>query len=112
MSITLALAISHHIGLAGEYNEIHPSVRFTHDHFIAGAYLNSENIISPYIGARYEWNGAWIEGGIVGGYPYADVVPYARVGYDITDSMAIFAAPAYEMPDTVGAVIGVEFTFR
>jgi hypothetical protein len=109
--LSFAIAFSYHIGLAGEYNEVHPSVRCAKDWFIAGAYLNSENTISPYVGARYEWNDAWIEGGIVGGYPYVDVVPYGRVGYSITDTVSLFTAPAYEVPGTLGVAVGIEFTF-
>lgn len=112
MNIVLTLAFSHHIGLVGEYNEIHPSVRYTHDHFIAGAYLNSEDNVSPYAGLRFEHSGFYIEGGAVWGYSYADVVPYVRVGYEFTDTISVFVAPAYEMPETLGAVIGVEFTFK
>lgn len=112
MSLTLALAFSHHIGLSGDYNEVHPSIRYTHDYFIAGAYLNSEDNVSPYAGLRFEHIGFYIEGGAVWGYSYADVVPYARIGYEFTDTFSVFAAPAYELPDRFGAVIGVEFTFR
>lgn len=109
--ITLAIAFSYHIGLTGDYNETHPSVRYTKDWFIAGAYLNSEDNVSPYVGARYEMDRFYVEGGAVWGYSYADVAPYVRAGYNVTDTVSIFVAPAYEVPDTLGAVVGVEFSF-
>lgn len=111
MSVTLALAFSHHIGLHGDHNEVHPSIRYTHDNFIAGAYLNSEDNVSPYAGLRYEYGEAYIEGGIVLGYTGADVLPYGRIGYEISDSVSFFAAPAYQEPDILGAVVGIEFKF-
>ncbi|WP_439150811.1 hypothetical protein [Sulfitobacter sp.] len=111
MSLTLAIAFSHHIGLAADYNEVHPSVRYTRDWFIAGAYLNSEGSVSPYVGARYDLGKAYIEAGIVGGYEYTAVAPYARAGYEITDHVSVFIAPAYEVPDRLGVVVGMEFAF-
>jgi hypothetical protein len=115
MSLTLALAFSHHINMQGDYNEVHPSIRYTQDHFIAGAYLNSEGNVSPYVGGRWEFGQFYFEAGAVFGYEYANVAPYARAGYDVTDNLGVFVAPAYEIwngEGALGMVAGVEFTFR
>ena len=52
MDLIWALAVSTHLGLAGDYNEVHPHVRFIEDGAIAGAYYNSVERISFYTGYR------------------------------------------------------------
>jgi len=54
--IELALAFSLHLGLKGDYNGIHPHIRYNHNNYIAGAFYNSERNISTYIGKRWEHN--------------------------------------------------------
>lgn len=113
--ITLALAFSHHINMNNEFNEIHPHIRYARDWFIAGAYLNSDGDVSTYVGGRWEYGRAFIEAGGAFGYEFAAVAPYMRVGYDLTDDIGVFAAPAYEIwagEGNLGLVIGVEFTFQ
>jgi hypothetical protein len=110
--LSLAIALTQHFGLEGTYNEVHPSIRFQQDAFIAGAYLNSEGHVSPYLGLRYESGRAYVEGGIVGGYSYADILPFGRAGYDFSDSVGVFVAPAFETPNRVGLVVGIELTHR
>lgn len=115
MTLTFAIAATMHFGMEGDYNERHPSVRFQHDYFIAGAYLNSEGNVSPYLGGRWEHRQFYLEAGAVFGYEYADIAPYVRAGYDVNDSFGVFVAPAYEIWDgdvKLGMVAGVEFTFR
>ena len=101
--IELALGISLHLGLANDYNEIHPHVRYNNQNYIAGAYYNSESRISTYVGRRWETGKFGFEAGAVTGYPQADVMPFVRGTYD-----NFFVAPALEGDDTVGAVIGYE----
>lgn len=116
MDIILAIATTAHLGLAGEYNETHPSVQLRFDNgLMAGAYHNSEDTLSFYAGYRAEWKDFFAEVGGVSGYKYAEVIPYFRAGYEITDNLSIFAAPAMETDAsgglTTGAVIGIEFSF-
>lgn len=115
MDLILAIATTAHLGLVGEYNEVHPSVQLRFDSgVVAGAYHNSEDALSVYAGLRGEWHGFFAEGGAVTGY-LDHPVPYARVGYEFTDNFAAFAAPAFEQVDndfTLGAVIGVEYSIR
>ena len=102
--IELALAFSLHLGLEGDYNEIHPHIRYNEQNYIAGAYYNSESNISFYAGKRWEHNRFGFEAGAVTGYSGGDVLPYGRVTYN-----NLFISPAIEKPDNVGLVVGYEF---
>lgn len=109
MELSFAIAVTAHLGLAGDYNAIHPHVRLSHDNFIAGAYLNSESRVSVYAGLRGDRGPWFIEGGVVTGYTGADVAPYARIGYDF-ERVTLFAAPAYEYEPEgqFGLTLGLE----
>ena len=111
MDLTFALAVTAHLGLAGDYNAVHPHVRLSHGAAISGAYLNSEDRLSLYVGLRADLGPWFIEGGAVTGYLGGDVLPYVRAGRDF-QRVTVFAAPAYEF-DTrrVGAVVGLEWRF-
>lgn len=116
MDILYGLVLSAHIGLDGGYNSVHPHIRLQNDHYIAGAYYNSEERISPYAGVQYTFEQVYIEGGLVGGYPaFGTVIPYARVGYNLSDNASVFVTPAGEVrhgETVIGAVIGFEITFK
>ena len=102
--IELALAISLHIGLEGNYNDVHPHIRYNHPNYIAGTYYNSESRVSFYAGKRWEYNDFGIEAGAVTGFSAGEVIPYGRATYK-----NFYVAPALEGDDTLGAVIGYEF---
>ena len=102
--IEFALALSLHLGLEGDYNEIHPHIRYNEQNYIAGAYYNSESNISTYVGKRWEYNDFGVELGAVTGYINQPLLPYARVTYN-----NFFIAPAHEVDKNTGAVIGYEF---
>ena len=110
-----ALGISMHFGLGGNYNEIHPHVRFIEDGVIAGAYYNSVENISFYSGYRLEYEKFGAELALVTGYPaYGAVAPFIRGTYDVTDNVLVFASPAiedYEYKGAIGIVAGIEFKF-
>jgi hypothetical protein len=107
--LKLAVAFTQHFGLEGSYNEVHPSIQYQYDHFIAGAYYNSEGNTSAYAGGRYDFDSLYIELGFVTGYEGIALAPYGRVGYEFNDTFSVFVAPAYELPDRLGMVIGTEF---
>ena len=67
--LSLMLAISMHVGLTGDYNNIHPHARCQQDSLISGVYYNSEENVSAYVGMTH--NG-W-ELGLVTGYTYSDL---------------------------------------
>ena len=98
--LSLMLAISMHIGLEGDYNNIHPHARCQVDSMISGVYYNSEEKVSAYIGLEHE---GW-EVGLVTGYTYADVVPMIRYKKNNW-----FITPAIESNGRKGLVIGLEF---
>jgi len=112
MDILLGLAVSQHLNFQHDYNEIHPHIRLAHDGYIAGAYYNSEEEISPYAGYRFEHNSLGLELGAVGGYEnLGGVIPYVRFTYDINDNVVLFTAPAGERVNgeiNYGIVAGVE----
>lgn len=104
--IELALAFSLHLGLEGDYNEIHPHIRYNEQNYIAGVYYNSESNISTYAGKRWEYNNFGLEAGAVTGYSGGNILPYGRATYK-----NFYVTPALEGDNTVGAVIGYEFKF-
>lgn len=116
MDFIWALAISSHLSLQGEYNNIHPHIRIDNNEWVAGAYYNSERNLSAYGGYRLELDHASaIELGIVTGYSaFGSIAPYARATYDI-ENFRIFVAPAlekYNQQTNKGLVIGLEFLFN
>lgn len=112
MDILLSLALSQHLNFQNEYNQIHPNIRIQEQNFIAGAYYNSEERISPYLGVRYDFLEHGIELGIAGGYPaIGSILPYARYTYNIDDNVKIFVMPGGEVVNNethYGLVVGVE----
>tara|TARA_R110002167_G_scaffold283962_1_gene489177 strand:+ start:138 stop:443 length:306 start_codon:yes stop_codon:yes gene_type:complete len=98
--LSLMLAISMHVGLEGDYNNIHPHARCQQDALISGIYYNSESNLSAYLGLEHE---GW-ELGLVTGYTYSDVVPMIRYKKNNW-----FITPAIEKNGSKGIVIGLEF---
>ena len=108
--LEILVAITLHLGLEGDYNNIHPHGRCTIDNWIAGAYYNSEENVSVYVGkiipnVDYNWD---LEIGLVTGYSGMDVAPMIRY---INDGW--FVSPTYESSfgGNIGLVIGYEFKF-
>ena len=107
--LSLMMALSMHVGLEGNYNQIHPHARCTIDNKIAGVFYNSEDRISAYIGREFELDEYWnLEIGLVTGYKQQDVMPMIRY-----KAGSFFLSPAYENPkngdENYGVVIGWEF---
>ena len=92
----------------GEYNQVHYA-RYTYDsNFIVGAYYNSEERVSGYIGYEIDiTHKVSIELGVVSGYLIRDL-SMGRITYDDT---LFIAAIEYDSDnaDTVGVVIGIQF---
>lgn len=115
MDIIWALALSTHLGMQGDYNEVHPHVRLEDNGYIAGAYYNSMERMSLYAGHRFESGNAGLELALVTGYnEFGAIAPYVRGTYDI-GKMRMFIAPAGEKwygETNIGAVIGIEFKIK
>ena len=114
--LAYGLALSMHVGLAGDYNEVHPYVEYSSNNVHVGAYYNSESNVSPYLHYRLENDsGYFLDLGVVGGYNSADVLPLVRAGKHFTGVPAsLFIAPAYEQTSNgsnIGAVVGIQFKF-
>lgn len=116
MDFIWALAFSSHLGMAGDYNEVHPHVRFIEDEYIAGAYTNSVDNISIYAGRRFEMgSNIGIEIAAVTGYEFEyPVTPYVRGTYDLGNVRG-FVAPTGEEwngETNIGLVFGIELLFN
>ena len=107
-SLAFAIGLSLHVGLEGDYNQIHPHVRYQDDWKIAGAYYNSMDRTSLYAGYRYEYKDFGAEFALVTGYDEIhDVVPFMRGTYK-----NVFIAPAAEDVNgnlEFGILIGFEY---
>ena len=112
---SLLVALSLHIGLEGDYNNIHPHVRCDiNNNTIVGAYYNSEKNISFYVGKKipmyylgtsHQIYNVELEVGLVTGYSGADIAPMLLV-----KKGNWFMSPAYETTsNNVGLVFGYEF---
>ena len=111
--IIWAIGLSTHLGLVGDYNEIHPHVRFIEDGAIAGAYYNSVERLSVYAGHRLESGNAGLELALVTGYPaFGEIAPFVRGTYDIGDNVRMFASPAIESYGNNNSDIGIVFGFE
>ena len=107
--LSLFLALSMHIGLSQEYNQVHPHARCTVDDYITGVFYNSEDNVSAYIGKKYyPVDRIWtLEYGLITGYKSSKVLPMMRY-----KSGNWFVAPAYEVDGNFGITLGWEYEFK
>ena len=117
MQVLLSLAMTAHLGLFGDYNNIHPHVRVEFDNtMVVGSFYNSEEAIGVYIAKNFiSDEGYFIDLGVVSGYDTVDapVIPFVRAGKKLNKNYTIFVAPAVEVYDNktiVGGVIGLEYS--
>ena len=113
MDILFGLATSLHLGLSGDYNSLHPHIRFEHDSLVTGAYYNSIEEPSAYLGYVLDLDFADLEIGAVTGYDkYFDpVIPYVRLSKEF-GNRTVFITPTGERHQgkyQQGLVIGLEF---
>lgn len=107
--LSFCLALTTHIALGGDWNEVHPCVRLSENNWTVGAYLNSENSLSLYSSYTFE-NGPWsLEAGLATGYSGAALIPILRGAVKIDKNILLFISPAYETVNkTFGVVLGIE----
>ena len=89
--ISLGLALSLHLGLAGNYNFFHPYVEYVDDRFIAGTFYNSEDNWSFFVGKEFNRGDFGVEVGLVTGYESSPIVPMVRGKYK--HLFVLFLAP-------------------
>lgn len=106
-NLTFGLALSMHL-IPGDWNEVHPQVRYDHDGWFLGAYYNSESSVSAVAGYRWDFDRFWLELGAATGYDSTPVLPAARAGLALTDEVSVFLIPAVNTDGDFGAVLGVE----
>lgn len=114
MDIFLGLVLSSHIGLSGDYNEVHPHIRGEFDNgIVVGSYYNSGKNTSIYVAKHYENSlGLYGEIGVVTGYEMYDVVPFVRVGKSFDNGWGVFMAPAIEGNTNTGIIVGFEYKLK
>ena len=107
--LSLMLAFSMHLGLEGNYNNIHPHARCQIDDTITGVFYNSEENISIYAGKEIDIDKfVKLELGLTTGYTGSDIVPFMRY----TDR-GWFIAPAHEYDNNnIGLTIGYEWKIK
>jgi hypothetical protein len=112
--VEFSVAKSVHLGTTTDFNEIHPTVRYSEGTLFIGGYLNSEGNISGVAGQRIESaSGTFVEYGIVTGYTSEPILPMLRVGQTF-NKVTLFLAPGAEYTAegvNVMVVVGVEFNF-
>jgi len=107
--LALSLAITMHLGLAGDYNSLHPHARCDVNNTVAGIYYNSEENISGYVGYQFQMpHDIEIELGWVTGYNMDNKYNISPMFRIVKDNW--FITPAYESgPDEKwGVAIGFE----
>ena len=103
MSLLFGIAFTAHV-LAGDWNEVHPLVRYEREGWTAGAMLNSESNFSVLAGYTFRHEDLWLELGGATGYSGGPVVPWIRAGY-----RGAFIAPAATTEGEIGLVFGLQF---
>jgi hypothetical protein len=110
--LEIILAFTGHF-LPGDYNEIHPGIRYEQGSFSGAFFMNSEGNASLALGfyEELEINSdvlLFAEIGGASGYSGAKVVPFARAGIEFNETIRLFIAPSVNTNGDVGAVLGVE----
>ena len=104
--LLVGLALSLHIGLENNYNQVHPYVMCEKNQIITGAYYNSLDKVSLVLAKEFNLSDELtLDLGIVSGYVY-DVAPMIRLRYK-----NIFLMPALE-DDRTGLVLGYQYEFN
>jgi len=113
MDLFYGTMISLHLGLQLAYNPVHPYVgAYLNDNVSMGAYYNSEENLSAFVGYTYRFNDdISVETGLVTGYTYNEISPMVKLNYK-----NVFIAPAVEIirkgnteEKNIGVVLGLEW---
>ena len=101
--LSILLAVSLHVGMVADYNEIHPHAKCQVENISIGAYYNSEKSISTYMSFELELPRTNIEIGMATGYDLAPVVPLIRI-----KKGKFFITPIYNPKGDSGLIFGFE----
>lgn len=105
--LSILLATSIHLGMAGDYNEIHPHIKCEVENVNIGTFYNSKKDISTYMSFELELPRMNIEIGMATGYELAPVVPLIRF-----KKGRYFLSPIYNPKGDSGVVIGFEYKIK
>jgi hypothetical protein len=105
---SIAMAFTFHTS-SYPYNGFNPSFRVESNNVIMGAYYNSVDRVSFYLGKRIQPNKAYIEFGAVTGYVYT-VIPMILAGYQFNETTSVFFSPVIDSYGLTG-LAGIEFRF-
>lgn len=112
--LALLLSFTMHLGVNGDYNNIHPHLQCEKDSLIVGTYYNSEKDISYYFGKNYNFNDWELDLALVSGYHDKKIQPMIRLKSD-----GWYIIPMYETyynsnrtEVNYGFVIGYEIQIR
>ena len=104
--LVLGIALSMHVGLQDNYNQVHPYLMCEKNQITTGVYYNSLDKVSVVLAKEYDLtDDLKLDVGIVSGYVY-DVVPMVRLKYK-----NLFLMPALE-DDRTGLVFGYQYEFK
>ncbi len=106
--LAILLSFTMHLGVQGDYNNIHPHLKCEKNSFIIGTYYNSENEFSYYIGKQYKIDEWEIDTALVTGYdnPIQPMIRFKKNNF--------YIAPMYEKyynDINYGIIIGYEIKF-
>ncbi len=104
--LVLSVALSTHIGLTGDFADIHPHLQYQlPENYITGIFHNSDKRAGIYFGKRTTYQPLDIEYGLTHGYKGWDIAPMLKVNYG-----TLFVAPG-ATADEIGVVTGIEVKF-
>ena len=104
--IEIILAFTGHF-LPGEWNEVHPGIRYEQGSLMGAFFMNSEGNPSLALGYTGDAGPLFYEIGGATGYSGGPVVPFLRAGIEF-ERFRFFVAPSVNTDGDFGAVIGVE----
>jgi hypothetical protein len=108
--VVVALMVSAHIGLSGDFNNIHPSIMIKNNEYVAGVYKNSYYKPSYYGGMIKEYNGFEIQYGAVTGY-VKPLVPFIAVKKELVKDLKLVVIPSFDVThNNPGIVLGLEIS--
>ena len=91
--------------MSGDFNNLHPTIAYKQDPFVAGVFYNSESQPSVFVGQSHELKNVEITAGVVTGYSGNDILPMLKINYN-----SFFVAPGYANGDA-GFVVGYELRY-
>ena len=113
--LVFLLSFTMHVGVHGDYNNIHPHLQCTKDTYIMGTYYNSEKNISYYFGKNYKLKNWEIDTALVTGYHDKRIQPMLRIkrnNWYLSPMYEKYYPNSHREEVNYGLVIGYETKIR